>query len=126
MKTKQSFQFSLHFGKKTTKIQILPTAVGMALNFGRHSHRSKIFGYSCALWPLVQPWNICHSYSKIHVSEIYVFINFRFLPSSPLEVVQILLLISNGFMVFMPQILRLHQTSSYQNSSTYSCSSLCQ
>ena len=77
-------------------------------------------------YSLLEVIKIYDLYLKRNVTEINMFTIFRFLPSSPLEVVQILLLISNGFMVFMPQILRLHQTSSYQNSSTYSCSSFCQ
>ena len=52
MKTKQSFHFSLHFGKKLQKIQSLPTAIGMASNFNHRSRRSKIFGYGRRLWPL--------------------------------------------------------------------------
>ena len=32
--------FSLHFGKKLRKLQIRPSAVGMASNFGHRSRRS--------------------------------------------------------------------------------------
>ena len=42
--------------KKTRKLKmilILPTAIGMASNFSKCSHRSKIFCYGYRLWPTV-------------------------------------------------------------------------
>ena len=47
MKTQESLHFSIHFGKKLRRLQIRPSAVGMASNFGHRSgsRRSQIFGY---------------------------------------------------------------------------------